>query len=94
MAVSTIKNWNIAGGREVVGSINANSYKDITVTHNFPAGTYRLVATLYSSGTASNIGSICVAVESTGANTATIRIFNDRNNAINPGLEWIAIRTS
>lgn len=85
------KNY-IAGGLISAGTVNANSYKDVTVTHNFPNGSYYITATLYSSGTAVNIGNVCVSIASATENTATIRIFNNRSSAINPGLEWVAVR--
>ena len=85
------KNY-IKGGLISAGTVNANSYKDVTVTHNFPADSYYITATLYSSGTAVNIGNVCVSIASAGENTATIRIFNNRSSAINPGLEWVSVR--
>lgn len=85
------KNY-IAGGLISAGTVNANSYKDVTVTHNFPNDSYYITATLYSSGTAVNIGNVCVSIASATENTATIRIFNNRSSAINPGLEWVAVR--
>lgn len=85
------KNY-IKGGLITAGTVGANSYKDITVTHNFPNDSYYITATLYSSGTAVNIGNVCVSIASAGENTATIRLFNNRSSAINPGLEWVAVR--
>lgn len=85
------KNY-IAGGLISAGTVSANSYKDVTVTHNFPADSYYITATLYSSGTAVNIGNVCVSIASAGNNTATIRIFNNRSSAINPAIEWVAVR--
>ena len=81
---------NVAMGRVAVGQIAANSYGDVTITHNLGSNA-RVVAVLFSSGTSSTIGSVCVALESKTANTATFRVFNDRSSTINPALEWIAI---
>lgn len=90
--IETIKTdiGKIARGMKSAGTVNANSYKDVTIKHNLGVPC-TVVATLYSSGTASNIGSICVAVAGRTTTEATIRIFNDRNTVINPSLEWIAI---
>lgn len=81
---------NVAMGRVSVGQIAANSYGDVTITHNLGSNA-RVVAVLFSSGTSSTIGSVCVALEAKTANTATFRVFNDRSSTINPALEWIAI---
>lgn len=84
------KRQYIAGGYVSVGSISANSYKDITVNYNMP-NLPNISATLFSSGTTSNIGSVCVAVAARNATSATLRIFNDRSTSISPGIMWFAI---
>lgn len=81
---------NIAMGRVSVGTVAANSYTDVTITHNLGTKA-RVVGTLFSSGTASNIGSVCVALSAKTATTATFRVFNDRSSTISPAIEWIAI---
>lgn len=80
----------MACGEETVGTISASSYKDITITHNLGANT-RVVATLFSSGTAVNIGNTTVSVYDITSTTAKIRIFNNRTSTINPNVEWIAM---
>ena len=80
----------IAYGNESVGTISASSYKDVTITHNLGASA-RVVATLFLSGTAVNIGNTTVSIASITSTQATIRIFNNRTSTINPGLEWIAV---
>ena len=80
----------ITHGQENVGTISANAYKDVIIDHNLGSGTH-VVACLYSSGTASNIGSVCVAIMSTSPTQATIRVFNDRSATINPAIRWIAV---
>ena len=82
----------IKAGHVSVGSINANSYKDITVTHGFPDGSYYITATLFTAGTAANIGNVTVSIAATNANDATIRVFNNRSTALSPAIEWIAVR--
>lgn len=79
-----------AAGYVSVGTVNATSYKDVTITHNLGASA-RVVACLFSSGTASNIGEVTVSVHDITATTAQIRVFNNRSGSINPGVEWIAI---
>ena len=81
---------HIAYGNESVGTVSASSYKDVTITHNLGASAH-VVATLYSSGTAVNIGNTTVSIASITSTQATIRIFNNRTSTINPGLEWIAM---
>ena len=81
---------HIAYGNESVGTVSASSYKDVTITHNLGASAH-VVATLYSSGTAVNIGNITVSIAGITATEATIRVFNNRTSTINPGLEWIAM---
>ena len=81
---------NVAMGRISVGQISANSYADVTITHNL-GNNARVVAVLFSTGTASNIGSVCVALTAKTANTATFRVFNNRSSTITPALEWIGI---
>lgn len=87
-------NSQITGGYvSDVGTISANSYKDVEITHNFGTTTrVYVVATLFSSGTAVNIGSTTVTVHSVTSTKATVRIFNNRSASISPALEWIAIR--
>lgn len=80
----------MACGEESVGQISASSYKDVTITHNLGANT-KVVATLFSSGTAVNIGNTTVSVHDITSTTAKIRIFNNRTSTINPNVEWIAI---
>lgn len=80
----------VAYGNESVGTISSSSYKDVVITHNLGASA-RVVATLYSSGTAVNIGNTTVSIASITATQATIRVFNNRTSTINPGLEWIAV---
>lgn len=80
----------ITHGQASVGTISANAYKDVIIDHNLGSGTH-VVACLYSSGTASNIGSVCVAIMSTSSTQATIRVFNDRSATINPAIRWIAV---
>lgn len=68
------------------GTISANSYKDVTFNYS-SKGFYAnpvVLATLNSSGTASNIGSVCVSVASFSATSATIRVFNNRSSTIHP----------
>ena len=88
------KSWGdlgLAGGHQSVGTISANSYKDVTITHNLGANT-RVVATLYSSGTAVNIGNTAVVIADITDTQATIRIFNNRSSTITPYVDWIAIK--
>lgn len=81
---------HIAYGNKSVGTVSASSYKDVTITHNLGASAH-VVATLYSSGTAVNIGNTTVSIAGITATEATIRVFNNRTSTINPGLEWIAM---
>lgn len=84
---------NVKGGLAAVGQIAANSYKDVEITHNL--GVIPIIsATLFSTGTASNIGSVCVAIAARTSTTATIRVFNDRNSIVTPSVTWIAIKNS
>lgn len=79
-----------AHGYAAVGQISANSYKDVTITHNL--GVYaHVVATMFSSGTAVNIGAVTITIHDITATTAQIRVFNNRSTTLNPGIEWIAI---
>ena len=79
-------------GSESVGTVSANSYKDVAVTFS-PAfsSTPNVVATLFSSGTAVNIGNTTVSVYDISTSGCKIRIFNNRSSTINPNVEWIAI---
>jgi len=80
------QNIKMATGYIDCGTISANSYKDVTFNYSSADfGSYPTVlATLNSSGTAANIGSVCVAVASYNATTATIRVFNNRSSTIHP----------
>lgn len=79
-------------GSESVGTVSASSYKDVAVTFS-PAfsSTPNVVATLFSSGTAVNIGNTTVSVYDISASGCKIRIFNNRTSTINPNVEWIAM---
>lgn len=68
------------------GTINANAYKDVTFNYSGKGfgSNPTVVATLNSSGTAVNIGAVCVAVASFSTTHATIRIFNNRSASIHP----------
>lgn len=69
-----------------VGTISANSYKDVAFNYSSAgfSGSPTVIATLNSSGTASNIGSVCVAVAAFNSTSATIRVFNNRSATIHP----------
>lgn len=79
-------------GSESVGTISASSYKDVSITFS-PAfsSVPTVVATLFSSGTAVNIGNTAVSVYDIDESGCKIRIFNNRTSTINPNVEWIAI---
>lgn len=77
-------------GYESVGQINANSYKDVTLSFSF-SSTPRVVATLFSSGTAVNIGDVTCTVHSVTSTSAKVRVFNNRSSTLSPGIEWIAV---
>lgn len=68
------------------GTISANSYKDVTFSYSSKgfSSNPTVLATLNSSGTASNIGSVCVSVASFSTTSATIRVFNNRSSTIHP----------
>lgn len=83
----------VAGGQVTnLGQISANSYKDATITHNLGAGAI-VVATLFSSGTAANIGQTTCTVHSVDATTAKIRVFNNRSSTLSPYINWIAFHS-
>ena len=79
-------------GYETVGSISTNSYKDVELSFNktFAAAPH-VVACLSSSGTAGNIGNVCVSVFGITTTGCTIRVFNNRGSSLSPAVEWIAI---
>ena len=79
-----------AHGYVAVGQISASSYKDVTITHNLGVNAH-VVATMFSSGTAVNIGSVTITIHDITATTAQIRVFNNRSTTLSPGIEWIAI---
>lgn len=82
----------VDSGNAAIGSVSANSYKDITVTFTATFSEIpHITATLYSSGTAVNIGSVCVSVAAKSKTGCTLRLFNNRSSAINPSIEWTAI---
>lgn len=83
---------NIASGYESVGSINANTYKDVTINHNLGTNQVHVVATLFSSGTAMNIGNTTISIHSISTNTAQVRVFNNRSSTLSPAIEWLAIK--
>lgn len=76
------------------GTISANAYKDVTFNYSSKgfSDSPTVIATLNSSGTASNIGSVCVAVASFNATKATIRVFNNRSATIHPYVICAAFR--
>lgn len=80
------QNIKMATGYIDCGTISANSYKDVTFNYSSAGfgSNPTVLATLNSSGTAANIGSVCVAVSSYNATTATIRVFNNRSSTIHP----------
>ena len=89
--ISDLTNDKMACGQVTdLGQISANSYKDATITHNLGAGAI-VVATLYSSGTAVNIGATSCTVHDVTATTAKIRVFNNRNSSLSPYINWIAM---
>ena len=81
----------IACGHMSVGSVNASSYKDVTITHNLGADA-NVVASLFTSGTAANIGNTTVSVHDITATTAQVRVFNNRTGSFSPAIEWIAVK--
>ena len=68
------------------GTISANAYKDVTFSYSSAgfSGYPTVLATLNSSGTAVNIGNVCVSVSSYNPTQATIRVFNNRSATIHP----------
>ena len=80
----------MAAGYESVGQINANAYKDVTLSYSF-SSTPRVVATIFSSGTAVNLGDVTCTVHDVTATSAKVRIFNNRSSTLSPGIEWIAV---
>lgn len=82
----------VDSGNASIGSVSSNSYKDVSVTYTATFDEIpNVTATLYSSGTAVNIGSVCVAIASKSKTGCTIRLFNNRSSSINPTIEWTAI---
>ena len=92
MMTSFMPKANIAHGYESVGTINANTYKDVTITHNLGTSQVHVIATMFSSGTAINIGNTTITVHDVSTNTAEVRVFNNRSTTLSPGIEWLAIK--
>ena len=92
MMTSFLPLANIAHGYESVGTISANSYKDVTINHNLGTNQVHVVATMFSSGTAVNIGNTTITVHDVSTNTAQVRVFNNRSTTLSPALEWLAIK--
>lgn len=85
-----MKKQFIVGGLVNVGTVDANSYKDVSVTFNMPS-IPNVSASLFSSGTAANIGDVTVAIAARNATGATFRVFNNRSTTITPAVSWFAI---
>lgn len=83
----------VQSGRANPGTV-AVGYTDMNVTFPVAFETVpNVVATLFSSGTATNIGNTTVAVHNITTTGCSIRIFNNRGASFNPLLEWIAVGT-
>lgn len=92
MMTSFMPKSDIAHGYESAGTVSANSYKDVTITHNLGTNQVHVIAVMFSSGTAVNIGNVAISVHDVSTNTAQVRIFNNRSAALSPGIEWLAIK--
>ena len=92
MMTNFLPKANIAHGYESVGTVNASSYKDVTINHNLGTNQVHVVATMFSSGTAVNIGNTTITVHDVSTNTAQVRVFNNRSTTLSPALEWLAIK--
>lgn len=84
------QNIKMAAGYVAVGQINAEAYKDVTLSFSF-SSTPRVVATIFSSGTAVNIGDVTCTVHDVTTTSAKVRVFNNRSSTLSPGIEWIAV---
>lgn len=83
----------VQSGTADPGSV-AVGYTDANVTFPVAFETVpNVVATLLTSGTATNIGNTSVSVHNITKTGCTIRIFNNRGSAFSPDLEWIAVGT-
>lgn len=84
----------VDAGHLVGSQVSANSYLDRAVTFNktFPSAP-NVTASLFSTGTAGNIGQISVAVKEISTTGCTLRVFNGSTAARTPAIEWIAVET-
>lgn len=83
----------VQSGTADPGTCNVG-YTDVNVT--FPTAfesVPHVVATLFTSGTATNIGNTTVSVYNITTNGCTIRVFNNRGSAFSPDIEWVAVGT-
>lgn len=83
---------NIQSGTMGVGTVNAGSYKDVSIT--FPAyydAAPTVVVGFATTSVDGSFGKCCVAVYSTSATGFTARIYNGDNWARSPRITWIAM---
>ena len=73
-------------------TVASKSYRDVNINFGKTyASAPTVVASLGSSSTSADIGSMSVGVVSVTTTGATLRIFNDSGNARTPSVNWIAI---
>lgn len=74
-------------------TVNANSYKDVSVSFNttFPS-TPRVIISLRSSSTSSEIGLMTVSAINVTTTGFTARFFNAGSSGRSPNAEWVAIQ--
>lgn len=75
-----------------LGKVNANSYKDVTVTFSSAMSeTPIVVCSMFSTSTSPTMGGIAVSAINASTSGFTCRAFNNTSSARTPAIEYIAI---
>lgn len=101
--IKTINNTSLLGSGNIglpqirkgyadLGSVSANSYKDVTVTFDSALpGKPAVLCSMVSTSTSPTMGSISVSPIYVSASGFTCRVFNNTSNPRSPGVEYLAI---